>query len=102
MDIAFDDIIDVGILRAKYYDYKSSIKSNFVLAIKDFLSFVSYVKMHTKSSKLLEILREQEKISKRILLIYKIRFVLLIIYKNIIDKLINKLIGLINIFISML
>ncbi|ARM76068.1 hypothetical protein B6F84_08565 [Acidianus manzaensis] len=102
MDIIFDDIIDVSILRNKYAEYESSIKSNFMSAIKDFLSFVKYIKEHTKSSKLLEILNEQEKISKKILLVYKIRFILLIFYRDIIEKMINRLLSLINAFISMI
>lgn len=102
MSVEFDDIINVSILRNKYADYESAIKGKVLSIIREFISFIRYIKTHTKSSKLLDLLNQQEKIAKRILLIYRIRFILFMIYKEIIENMINKLLRLIRAFISLI
>ncbi|MCY0883212.1 MAG: hypothetical protein OWQ50_05305, partial [Acidianus infernus] len=65
-------------------------------------SFIKQIRLTTFSSKLLEILDEQEIVAKRILLVYNIRYLLLIFYKSIIQRMINKLINLIRSFLSLI
>ncbi len=104
MDIAFDDIININLLKKKYEDYASSLTSgnNIKAIVKDFISFIKQIRLSTLNSALLEILNEQERIAKKILLIYNIRYLLLIFYKSIIKMMINKLINLIKSFLSLI
>ncbi|MCY0874551.1 MAG: hypothetical protein OWQ47_06460 [Acidianus infernus] len=104
MDIGLDDIINVNLLKKKYEDYVNSLTfgSNIKAIVKDFISFIKQIRLTTFSSKLLEILDEQEIVAKRILLVYNIRYLLLIFYKSIIQRMINKLINLIRSFLSLI
>ncbi|BDC19430.1 hypothetical protein [Acidianus sp. HS-5] len=104
MDIAFDDIINVNLLKRKYEDYANSLTSgnNIKAIVKDFISFIKQIRLTTFNSVLLGILDEQERIAKKILLIYNIRYILLIFYKSIIKMMINKLINLIKSFLSLI
>ncbi|MQL54942.1 hypothetical protein [Acidianus ambivalens] len=104
MDIGLDDIINVNLLKKKYEDYANSFASgsNIKTIVKDFISFIKQIRLTTFSSKLLEILDQQEKIAKRILLVYNIRYLLLIFYKSIIQRMISKLINLIRSFLSLI
>lgn len=102
MDIAFDDIINVNILKSKYEEFEVAIKARAISVIKDFLAFIRHIRLHLKSSKLLNLINEQEKVAKRILWIYRIRFILFAIYKRLIERMVDKLVILIKAFIALL
>lgn len=102
MTVEFDDIVNVGILRSKYQEFEAAIKARVLSVIKEFISFIKYIKNHTKSEKLLELLNEQEKLAKRIFIVYRIRFLLFIVYKELISRMVNKLVNLIRVFMSLI
>lgn len=105
MEIRLDDIVNVNLLKRKYEDYVNSFTAginNIKAVVKDFIAFVRQIRLTTSSLKLLEILDQQERLAKRILLVYNIRYFLLMFYKSIIQRMINKLINLIRSFLSLI
>ncbi|AWR94121.1 hypothetical protein [Acidianus brierleyi] len=103
--ITLNDIINVSIVREKYEFYENQIKhkdvSTIYSAIKDLVSFIKEIKGYA-SEELAIILKEQERIAKRIITVIRFRYIIIFLYKRIIEKLINSLEILMTKFLSKL
>jgi len=101
--ITLNDIINVSIVREKYEFYEDQIKhkdiSTIYSAIKDLVSFIKEIKDYA-SEELLSILKEQERIAKKIITVIRFRYIIIFLYKRIIERLIDSLELLMTKFLS--
>ncbi len=101
--ITLNDIINVSIVRKKYEFYEDQIKhkdvSTIYSAIKDLVSFIMQIKNYA-SEELVVILKEQERIAKRIIMVIRFRYIIIFLYRKIIENLISSLEVLITKFLS--
>ncbi len=103
--ITLNDIINVSIVRKKYEYYEGQLKSRdtsaIYAAIKDLISFIKEIKNYA-SEELALILRKQESIAKKIIVVIRFRYIIIFLYKKIMERLINSLSSLITRFLSIL
>jgi hypothetical protein len=103
--ITLNDIINVSIVRKKYEYYEGQLKSRdtsaIYAAIKDLISFIKEIKNYA-SEELALILRKQESIAKKIIMVIRFRYIIIFLYKKIMERLINSLSSLITRFLSIL
>ncbi|EZQ02016.1 hypothetical protein CM19_11110 [Candidatus Acidianus copahuensis] len=102
----FDDIINVQLLRKKYSEYEQSLSAEHPrrvgTIVKEFIEFIRYIKSYTRSDRLLNLLKEQEKVARRILILGRVKYFLFFLYNTLVNTLIMKLLNLIRILISII
>ncbi|MEM3915293.1 MAG: hypothetical protein QXX67_08155 [Metallosphaera sp.] len=101
---SFNDILDANLLKLRYEEYVSSLKKSntkeLMMTVKDFLSFVRNLRSSVSSSWLAKNLYDQEKIGRKIYFVLKVRYVILFLYRKIVEGLIVKLLSLIKSLLS--
>jgi hypothetical protein len=98
MNLTFTDILDANLLRVKYREYEGLMRTSktkeLLGTVKDFLHFVERLKSHVGSTVLMRSLEEQERVAKRLITTIRVRYLLLFLYKRVIQNLINRLVSL--------
>jgi len=95
------DLASYIVIRRTYENFKSELSmcsnvKELKLKIQKFLSFLSSFDFEIET-KLKEFVSKQKEIAKKLLLIINIRYVIIFIYKYIVNKLLSELINLINV-----
>lgn len=92
------DLANYTIVRRTYENFKSELSgcTNVIelkLKVQKFIQFISSIEAE---SNLKNFISKQKDIAKKILLVINIRYLLIFIYKYLVQKLVSELISLIN------
>ncbi|MEM4371845.1 MAG: hypothetical protein QXS59_02210 [Metallosphaera sp.] len=102
--ITFSDIVDANLLRRRYQDYEKTLKRSkpreLMLVVRDFLSFVRGLKSSVTSSWLKSNLAEQERVASRIFTVLRLRYLILFLYRRIVDGLVSRVLNLIKLLVT--
>ncbi|AOL16885.1 hypothetical protein BFU36_09390 [Sulfolobus sp. A20] len=105
-NVTYTDLLDYQLLKHYYESVISRLKNksirNLKSTIKELLGVIGKIKNFITDSRLKDIILNQEKVAKRLLVIINIRYLIFFIYKYIIGKLISTLYDLLQMFISKL
>ncbi|WP_390532330.1 hypothetical protein [Sulfurisphaera ohwakuensis] len=99
--LTMTDLASYIVIRRTYENFKNELSmcynvKELKLKIQKFLSFLSSFDFEIET-KLKEFVSKQKEIAKKLLLIINIRYVIIFIYKYIVNKLLSELINLINV-----
>ncbi len=104
--VTYTDLLNYQLLKHYYESVISRLKNksirNIKSTIKELLGVIERIKNFITDSRLKDIISNQEKVAKRLLVIINIRYLIFFIYKYIIGKLISTLYDLLQMFISKL
>lgn len=103
-NITFNDILQYEIIRSKYQVIMDKLKDKNISVLKETLKeiieFIKKIKGLALDRRLKNLIKYQQKLAKKLLLIINIRYIIFFIYKIILQKLIAKLYESIRIFIT--
>lgn len=103
-NITFNDILQYEIIRSKYQVIMDKLKDKNVKVLKETLKeiigFIKDIKRLVLDRRLRNLIKCQQKLAKKLLLIINIRYIIFFIYKIMLQKLIAKLYESIRIFVT--